>query len=373
MPSPAQKASVTTVEGTATLACSGAWSITDHPPFEAVAATLGKPAKLDFDLSAVGSWDSSLVIFVLEAIDIAESAGAHIGFDTLPDDIRQLVDLSRAVPEKDTKRGNKKRPNPITALGLASIDAASTVTRTLEFVGQTVIAFFQLATRKTFFRGRDFALLLHQCGGGALPIVGLIATLTGLILAFVGAIQLRQFGAELYVADLVGIAMAREMGALMAGIIMAGRSGAAFAAHIGSMKANEEVDALTTLGIDPFGYLVIPRIIALAVMLPLLSLYAVLLGLLGGMAISVGMLDIQPTQYWLETRTVVDLTQLSIGVVKAFVFGLIVAFCGCYHGMRSGTDAAAVGRATTSAVVSSIVFIVVADSLSAVLLNALKL
>ncbi|MDG2125418.1 MAG: ABC transporter permease, partial [Verrucomicrobiales bacterium] len=366
MPSQAQIASVTTANGTATLACSGAWSISSHPDFAPVSAQLGNPQKLAFDLSAVETWDSSLVIFVLDTIKIAEQTRAEIDFDSLPDNIRQLVELSRAVPEEDTKRGTKKTINPITALGQATIDATTAFSHSLEFIGQTVLAFLSLTTRKTFFRGRDFALLLHQCGGGALPIVGLIATLTGLILAFVGAIQLQQFGAELYVADLVGIAMSREMGALMTGIIMAGRSGAAFAAHIGSMKANEEIDALTTLGIDPFGYLVTPRIIALAVMLPLLSLYAVLLGLLGGMAISVTMLDIQPTQYWLETRTVVDLTQLTIGIVKALAFGLIIAFCGCYHGMRSGTDAAAVGRATTSAVVSSIVFIVIADSLSAV-------
>ncbi|MDB4673658.1 ABC transporter permease [Verrucomicrobiales bacterium] len=218
---------------------------------------------------------------------------------------------------------------------------------------------------------REFFLLIQETGVGAVFIVGLVAVLTGLILAFVGSVQLKQFGAEIYVADLVGVSMFREMGSLMTAIIMAGRSGAAFAAHIGSMKANEEIDALTTLGIEPHGYLVLPRVIALTLMMPLLSLYAAFLGVIGGGVISNATLGISWSQYIVEMQTIVNMTEIGIGVGKSVVFAILVAMSGCFSGMRSGTDAAAVGRATTDAVVNAIVLIVIADSIFAVVFSLL--
>jgi phospholipid/cholesterol/gamma-HCH transport system permease protein len=189
--------------------------------------------------------------------------------------------------------------------------------------------------------------------------VSLISLLVGLILAFMGAVQLRQFGAEIYVADLVGIGMARDMGPIMAGIIMAGRTGAAFAARLGTMMVNEEIDALETMGIDPMEYLVLPRMLALMLMMPLLALYSVALGIVGGMLVSVSALDVGFRAYLLETQSALDYSDVAGGLIKASVYGAIVALAGCLRGMQSGRSAAAVGQATTSAVVTGIVFIIV--------------
>jgi phospholipid/cholesterol/gamma-HCH transport system permease protein len=205
-------------------------------------------------------------------------------------------------------------------------------------------------------------LLLEECGAQALPIVSLISVLVGLILAFVGAIELKMFGAQIFVADVVGIGMVRIMGAIMTGVIMAGRTGAAFAAQIGTMQVNEEIDALQTLGISPVEFLVLPRMLALIVMMPLLCLYADLMGILGGIVVGMGMLDLSLTEYLNRTRESVTMAHLWIGLFHSGVFGVLVAMAGCLRGMQCGRSASAVGEATTSAVVTSIVAIVVATA-----------
>ena len=207
----------------------------------------------------------------------------------------------------------------------------------------------------------------------ALGIVTLISFLIGLILAFMGAIQLRQFGAQIYVADLVGLGMTREMGAVMTGIIMAGRTGAAFAAQLGTMQVNEEIDALTTMGIPPMEFLVLPRMLALMLMMPLLCVYADLLGMVAGLLIGTGFLDLSLTQYVNETRKAVDLVDLGLGLFKSGVFGALVALAGCLRGMQCGRSAAAVGAAATSAVVTGIVWIIATDGILAVLTERLGL
>jgi len=184
-------------------------------------------------------------------------------------------------------------------------------------------------------------------------------------------VQLKLFGAQIYVADMVGIAMVREMGAMMTGIIMAGRTGAAFAAQLGTMQVNEEIDALTTMGISPMEFLVLPRMLALILMMPLLCLYADLMGMLGGVLVGIGMLDIAPMQYFVETQAAVNLTNINIGLFKSMVYGILIALAGCLRGMQCGRSAQAVGDAATSAVVTSIVFIIVSDGLMAVICNAL--
>ncbi|MEM7392057.1 MAG: ABC transporter permease, partial [Verrucomicrobiota bacterium] len=186
-------------------------------------------------------------------------------------------------------------------------------------------------------------------------------------------VQLQLFGAEIYVADLVALAMSREMGALMTAIIIAGRSGAAFTAHIGSMKVSEEIDALNTFGFSPIDLLVTPRFVALILMMPLLTIYSDFIGMFGGLIIGVTMLDLPVMQYLYETRDTLSLTHISIGLFKSVVFGALIAVCGCLQGMRCGSNASAVGDATTKAVVSSIVLIVLADALFAVLCNILSI
>jgi phospholipid/cholesterol/gamma-HCH transport system permease protein len=212
---------------------------------------------------------------------------------------------------------------------------------------------------------------MQQCGALALPIVGLINFLVGVTLAYTGAIVLRQYGGDIYVADLVGLSMVREMGAMMTGIVVSGRTGAAFAAHLGNMKANEEIDAIETLGLRPVEFLVLPRIVALAIMVPLLAMYANALGILGGMAIAKTVLSISPVAYWVEMLTIVDMSDVMTGMIKAATFGLIVGLAGCLRGLQAERTAAGVGRAATSAVVTSILLIIVADTLYATVFNIL--
>ena len=221
------------------------------------------------------------------------------------------------------------------------------------------------------FRRSDFLLVLQDSGARTLPIVSLISLLVGLILAFVGAIQLRLFGAEIYVAHLVGIGIVREIGAIMTGIVVTGRTGASFAAQLGTMQVNEEIDALRTLGIPPMDFLVLPRLLALSLMMPLLCLYADLMGILGGLIVGVAMLDINPMRYYLETKRAIHFDDLFLGLFMSGVFGVLVALTGCMRGLDSGRSASAVGEATTSAVVTGIIGIVVATAIITVIAHVL--
>jgi phospholipid/cholesterol/gamma-HCH transport system permease protein len=224
---------------------------------------------------------------------------------------------------------------------------------------------------KALFRRSDLVLIIQECGAQALPIISLISFLVGLILAFVGAVQLLMFGAQIYVASLVGIAMVRVMGAIMTGIILTGRTGAAFAAQLGTMEVNEEIDALRTLGISPVEFLVLPRMTALFLMTPLLCLYADLMGILGGLVVGVGMLDLNVMEYYHMTQASVSLNDFWIGLFQSGVFGVLVAVSGCLRGMQCGRSASSVGEAATSAVVTGIVSIVVATAVITLMCNVL--
>ena len=222
-------------------------------------------------------------------------------------------------------------------------------------------------------RAQDFLAAMYECGVCALPIISITSLLFGLILAFVGAVQLQQFGAQLYVAGLVGIGMLRVMGAVMVGVVMSGRMGASYAAVIGTMQVNEEVDALSTTGLSPTDFLVLPRMLALALMTPLLTVYADLMGILGGFLVGVTMLDLNALEYLNATATMVNFRHGLIGLVYGAVFGVIIALFGCYHGMRCGRSALAVGRATTTAVVHSLVGIIVATAIITIICNLLRI
>ncbi len=224
---------------------------------------------------------------------------------------------------------------------------------------------------KARVRASDLAYLVQQHGIEALPIVTLVTFLLGLILAFVGAIQLQTFGATIYVADLVGVAMVRDMGALITGIIMAGRSGAAFAAQLGSMKVTQEIDALETMAIPAMDFLVLPRVFALVLMMPFLTLYGDAMGILGGGFVGATILHLSPAQYLTQTSDAVNLSHVIGGVVKGTVYGLLLATAGCLRGVQSGRSSAAVGDAATSAVVTSIVSIITACGAFAVIFYVL--
>ncbi len=328
--------------------------------------------RITFDTQELTKWDSALLTFLIKIIDQGSRNQITTNREGLPKGVRRLLELASAVPEKKTHRETVREPF-LSRIGTSAINFKLSVDEMLAFIGDVFLAFIKLLRGKARFRRSDLSLIIQDCGAQALPIVSLISFLVGLILAFVGAIQLKMFGAQIYVADLVGIAMVREMGAMMTGIIMAGRTGAAFAAQLGTMQVNEEIDALTTMGISPMEFLVLPRMLALVLMMPLLCLYADLVGILGGVVVGIGMLDLSFTQYFHQTQAALDLTNFALGIFKATFYGILIALFGCLRGMQCGRSASAVGIATTSAVVTAIVAIIVSDGIFAVICDVLSI
>jgi len=280
----------------------------------------------------------------------------------LPGGVRRLLALALAVPERTGARRESERDSFLPRIGQHALDFTRSAGEMLTFLGEAFLALLRLFRGRARFRSSDLILFIQECGAETLPIVSLISLLVGLILAFIAAIQLKLFGAQIFVADVVGIAMVRVMGAVMTGVIVAGRTGAAFAAQLGTMQVNEEVDALQTLGISPMEFLVLPRMLALALMMPLLCLYADLMGVLGGMIVGLSMLDLNLKEYLQHMETSVRITYIWIGLFHGFVFGVLIALAGCLRGMQCGRSASEVGRAATSAVVTSIVSIVAATA-----------
>jgi phospholipid/cholesterol/gamma-HCH transport system permease protein len=280
-------------------------------------APAGLPER--FDCAGLEDFDSTLPAFLL-ARARTDAAATDCAWQGLPDNLRGLMQLALSVPEQSDARGAPDDGSELRALGERTLRAWAATQSTLAFLGESVQSLGRFAAGRARFRGRDFWEVLQQCGAEALPIVALISFLVGLILAFVGNVQLANFGANLFVADLVAIAMVREMGVMMTAIIMSGRTGAAFAAHLGSMKANEEIDALRTFGLQPFDFLVLPRLLALVLMMPLLTIYSNLIGILGGMLVGVSV-GIPPVLYWNETVESITLTTASLGIFKSFFFG----------------------------------------------------
>ena len=285
--------------------------------------------------------------------------------------MRRLLTIALAVPPRTDTGADAARPSFVARTGLAFLRRWDGVVDAVTFIGEVILAVGAFLRGKAQFRTEDVARVFYSAGPAALPIVTLIGLLAGFILAFSGGNQLELFGAQIYVANLVTTGMAQEMGPLMAAVIIAGRTGAAFAAELGTMQVNRETDALRTLAVDPIQYLVVPRMLALMLMLPLLALYANLMGILGGGIIGVTVFGINALQYSQQMRLMIGVEDFAGGIFKAAVFGIIVAVAGCLRGMRCGQDAAAVGNAATSAVVTSIVGIVVADALINVLFHVL--
>lgn len=353
--------------GRISLTLSGEWLRT-HKPEITGGEGCGWPDEIRAD--GLGSFDSILPAYLFRKL--RESGEAEADLAGLPDNLRRLMELALKVPERSDAKVDVRHANPIRRLGKKASSAWRSVISILDFVGDAVIATFGFFAGRSRFRARDFWVIIQDCGSSALPIVSLISFLIGMILAFVGNVQLADFGASLYVADLVGIAMVREMGVMMTAIIMSGRTGASFAAHIGSMNANQEIDALKTFGFNPFDYLVLPRIFALVLMMPLLTIYSNVVGILGGMLVGAAV-GIPPQLFWTEMLTIVDLTQASLGVIKSVFFGAAIAIAGCMQGMNSGASSAAVGAATTKAVVASITAVIILDSAFAVIFTILDI
>jgi phospholipid/cholesterol/gamma-HCH transport system permease protein len=263
----------------------------------------------------------------------------------------------------------RETPDLFTRLGGATLKQAADLKYLISFVGSVCLSLFFVCLHPKSLRSDDTFVCMQKTGVDAFPIVALISFLLGLIMAFMSAAQLQQFGANIYVASLVSLAMVRELGPIMTAIIVAGRSGSAFAAEIGTMKISEEVDALFTMGFDTTRFLVVPKVIASVFVLPFLALFSDVFAMLGGLLVGVHMLDLTASAYAAQTMDTLTLFDVSFGFVKSAVFGLLIAWVGCLRGFRARGGAASVGQATTSAVVSSIFLIILSDSVFAVLLR----
>jgi len=344
----------------------GSWEVSDdrRPALDALKSLHQKTRlkKVEFDTRKLSAWNSGLLTFLLNIHAFCEKHNIEMACAGLPQGAERILSLALAVPENKNARSAPEKVPFVDKVGIWGLGQISAAAEMMGFIGEVCIACLKMFKGSARFRMSDLLLFIQQCGAQALPIVTLISLLVGLILAFVGAVQLQMFGAQIYVANLVGLAMAREMGAIMAGIIMAGRTGAAFAAQLGTMQVNEEIDAFKTMGIDPVEFLVLPRMLALVLMMPLLCIYADLMGIFGGALVSIGMLDISAVEYYNQTKASLNLTHFGVGVFKSAVFGILVAIAGCLRGMQCGRSSSAVGEAATSAVVTGIIFIIVSDA-----------
>jgi phospholipid/cholesterol/gamma-HCH transport system permease protein len=332
-----------------------------------------KPTRLSFDASDLRDWDSGLLTFLIGVSEICHKRKLPADWAPLPEGVRSLIQLAEAVPEKTGARAEVSHTSFIEELGREAISYAQGLDDFLRFLCEVSIAFAKLAVGKARFRRVDLMIVIQDTGANAFGIVTLVTFLVGVILAFMGAVQLQQFGAAIYVADLVGIAMSRDMGAMMTAIIMAGRTGAAFAAQLGSMKVTQEIDALTTMGVSPLEFLVLPRVLALFLMIPLLCVYADCMGVLGGAFVGVTMLHVSLGTYIRETAHAITLTDILGGVFKAAVYGIIIAVAGCLRGFQCGNSSSAVGDAATEAVVTGVVYVIVACGMFAFIFNVLGL
>jgi phospholipid/cholesterol/gamma-HCH transport system permease protein len=357
-----------------TLTVGGDWSIRQGLPSlkKLQQSLLQSPVRqMRLDAGDLRKWDSSLPSFVLAVSALCRERNITLDGTALPAGVRRLIELATATPPRTIER--KKTLPFVARIGTSTIAEARALLTAVAFLGESLIALTRLLRGRARYRPADLLLTMQECGAQALPIVSVISLLVGMIFAFVGAIQLRQFGADIYDANLVAVAMAREMAAVMTAIVLAGRTGAAFAAQIGAMQGNEEIDALSTFGISPVEFLVLPRMLALILMTPLLCIYANVMGIFGGFIVGINTLNVTPTAYLLQTQSAVTLSDFTIGVVKGSIFGALIAVTGCLRGIEAGRSAAAVGAAATSAVVSGILAIIVTDAICAVLLNILGL
>ena len=370
---PARVAFERTETGELRAILSGNWRIgRPRPEPHAIARELEHhPAqRILLDARGIAAWDTALLAWLRAAIHACAAGQVEFDRSGLPDGVVALLDLAERVVEP--ARPPARAPESILArIGARAAEVAEETKDALRFLGTSASPCRGSSADARRCAEGTWWHFVQSAGAEALPIVTLISVIVGLILAFVGAVQLRLFGADIYVANLVGVAMVREMGAMMVGIIMAGRTGAAYAAQLGTMKVTGEIDALTTFGISAVDFLVVPRVVAMFLMMPILCLYSVVLGCVGGAMVGVGMLGISPRLYLDQTLDSLELVDLNGGLFHGCVYGFLIGITGCLRGMQSGRDAAAVGDATTSAVVTSIVAIIVADGILAVLFNAL--
>jgi phospholipid/cholesterol/gamma-HCH transport system permease protein len=345
----------------------GAGGILASAELDQIRSALGDSRSLRLDASRLGAWDSALIALVLALETPAACDARRTAVDPtgLPDAARRLLALARTGRGPAVIRQPPSRASLAERVGRRAIDCRAQLAAAAELIGLMILSLRAATTGRGHARRSDTLALMRETGAGALGLVSIANFLVGAILAFVGAIQLQRFGAGIYVANLIGVAVVREMAALMTAIVMAGRTGGAYAAQLATMQGNEEIDALQALGIRVHQYLVQPRVLALVAMMPLLYFYACFVGLLGGLTVAVLMLAMSPQQFLEQLRPAVLPTEFYIGLAKSVAFGALIALAGCAIGIRAGRSADDVGHAATRAVVASIIGIIALDAVFA--------
>ena len=361
-----------TFDGTV-VRCHGRWTVHHLAPVEDALAAL-RPAgdtALRFDLSEVTAFDTAGAWLLQRTLH-------RLGHGTQPADIqgaspqvRRLLSLLAPLGETPGTRPARPPRQPLQRLARTLTVRVSDILGFIAFVGEAALVALPLLLRPRRVRWKSIVQNLAQAGYQALPIVGLLSFLIGVVIAYQGGIQLRQYGANIYIADLVGLSLLRELAPMMTAIIVAGRTGAAYTAEIGTMRVTEEIDALRAIGIEPMEILVLPKLIALMVALPLLTVFADVMGLLGGMVVAQGLLNVGATAFIDRVSIAVPLSSYLIGVGKAPVFAAIVAGVGCYRGLQVEESAESVGRQTTISVVQAIFLVIVVDALFSVIFSEL--
>jgi len=346
---------------TAQLHLCGDWQLGHTPEGESLCAAIPANCKtVILDTEELTQWDSSLAVALLQLARWCDQQQVQLDTSAAPEALQQLLTLATAIPVYQTNTSNV-RQSFFVRVHINTLAHWHSFVHTLTFIGDTSLALINWLRGNAKTRRQDIFFFIDQAGPRALAIVTLIALLVGMILAYLGSVQLRQLGAQVYVADLVAIGMVREMGALMTAVIMAGRTGAAYAAQLGTMQVNEEIDALKTMGISTIEFLVLPRLLALVFIMPLLCIYADVIGMFGGALVATGM-DVNFSQYILQTQGAVDWMDIAAGLIKSVFFGILIAIAGCQAGIDCGRNSDAVGMAATNAVVRAIVYLVLADA-----------
>jgi len=354
----------------------GEWTTQDDGDPAAAIATTGLFSRqelraIEFDSSRLGRWDSSLLVYLSAVRNAAAPRSIRVNDSGIPIAARRLLSLvQEQVPEPAAPHS---RPRFVEGLGLRAIAQWCELVSVTMLVGGQLLQTGAALLGRAKMRRVDFLSCMYDAGIAALPMVALVNVLVGAILAFVGAIELRRFGADIYIANLVGLAQVREMAPVMTAIVMSGRTGGAYAAQIASMQGSNELDALRVLGIPVQDYLVLPRVMALTLMTPILYLYGSAIGILGGYAVAVSMLNISSELFIEQTRSAVTMHEILFGLIKSIAFGALIALAGCRIGLKAGRSATDVGHAATSAVVVSIIGIIMLDAVFAVCANALDI
>jgi phospholipid/cholesterol/gamma-HCH transport system permease protein len=356
-------------ENSLDITLSGDWLLVSElpRPDTVVAKIAENPQRVRFNTAQLGEWDTALITTLIAIHRSAAKCDVAIDQSGLPEGARRLLELAFTVKEREGARRKLQDTPFLESVGQSALETWDAGRQLLSFTGELVLSFGRFFRGTATYLRSDLFQYIQDAGAKAFPIVSIISFLIGMIFAFVGVMQLNMFGAGIYTANLVAVAMVREMAPIMTAIIMAGRTGASYAAQIGTMKVNEEIDALRTLGMNPIDFLVTPRVIALVVMMPLLTMYASLMGIFGGLMVGLVMLDISFVQYLAQTVEAVGLNSLFGGLFKSVVYGSLVALAGCEQGMACGNSAMAVGQSTTKAVVMGIVLIVVSASVLTVI------